>query len=68
MVALTFNLREAEAGGSLLREIFKRMASFPHYTQLLFALVGWRAMHWQAMASLFLCHGDSDSELQNLSI
>jgi hypothetical protein len=24
-------------------------------------------MHWQAMADLFLSHGDSDSELNNLS-
>ena len=34
---------------------------------LLSAPVGWLAMHWWAMADLFLSHGDSDLELHNLS-
>jgi hypothetical protein len=31
------------------------------------ALAAWLAMYWQAMTHLFLSHGDSDSELYNLS-
>jgi hypothetical protein len=31
------------------------------------ALAAWLAMHWWAMADLFLWLGDSDSELHNLS-
>ena len=34
---------------------------------LCLSLVVWPAMHWQAMVYLFLSHGDSDSELHNLS-
>jgi hypothetical protein len=29
--------------------------------------VAWLAMHWQAMANLFLSSGNSDSELHNFS-
>jgi hypothetical protein len=51
-----------------LQEILKSNSKSPHYTQLLSALVGWLAMHWQAMTGLFLSHRDSlISELQNLS-
>ena len=35
--------------------------------QQLSALWGWPDIFWQAMADLLLSHGDSDSELQNLS-
>ena len=40
---------------------------FSRLCQQLSATATWPAMHWQAMANLFLSHGDSDSELHNLS-
>ena len=38
-----------------------------HLCRQLSVPAAWPAMHWWAMADLFLSHGDSDSELHNLS-
>lgn len=45
----------------------KRTSAFPRLVLATQALVAWPAMHSRAMTDLFLSHGDSDSELQNLS-
>jgi hypothetical protein len=46
---------------------FKKNRKFPCYALLLSTPAAWPpAMHWRAMADLFLFHGDSDSELHNL--
>ena len=61
--------REAIQHSSLLREILKKKENW-HMSvlcQQLSAPAAWPAMHWRAMANLFLSHGDSDSELHNLS-
>ena len=51
--------------GFVLREILKnKLACFGTCVS---AQVAWPAMHWRAIANLFLSHGDSDSELHNLS-
>jgi hypothetical protein len=46
---------------------FLKKGTFLCLHQQLSAPVAWLAMHWRAMANMFLSHGDSDSELQNLS-
>ena len=45
----------------------KRTGTFQCLCQQLSAPVAWPAMHWWAMADLFLSHGDSNTELHNLS-
>ena len=50
----------------MLQEIFKK-SSFQLLSWQFSDPAAWLAMHWWAMANLFLSHGDSDSELHNLS-
>ena len=51
----------------LLWEILKKNQYVPALESRNSAPWDWPAMHWRAMADLLLSHGDSDSELQNLS-